>query len=65
MKFLTEFSEDDRNARVYYLQQQDNLTGKGKYMVLLFEANSDYNETRFFNNEDDANDCGEDWVIRK
>ena len=65
MKFLTEFTEDNRNARVYYIQRQDNLAGKGKFMVLLFQSNIDYNEAKFFNNEDDANDCAEDWVLKK
>jgi hypothetical protein len=31
-------------------------------MVLLYEAETDYNEAKFFDNEDDAEDCAEDWV---
>jgi len=64
MKYLTEFTEGTKNARIYYLENQDKIAGKGKYMVLFFESDSDYNEARFFNNEDDANDYGEDWVMR-
>ena len=57
---LSEFTDSyNRTGQVYLTQ------GKNRYMVLLYEAQTDYNEAMFFDNEDDAEDCAEDWVMIK
>ena len=57
---LSEFSDGyNRTGQVYLTE------GNSRYMVLLYEAQSDYNEAVFFNNEDDAEDCAENWVMIK
>jgi hypothetical protein len=57
---LSEFTDGyNRTGQVYLTE------GNSRYMVLLYEAQSDYNEAMFFDNEDDADDCAEDWVMIK
>lgn len=57
---LSEFTDGyNRTGQVYLTE------GNSRYMVLLYEAQSDYNEAVFFNNEDDAEDCAENWVMIK
>jgi hypothetical protein len=59
---LSEYSdgEENKTSQIYITQ-----SGNSKYMVLLYEAQTDYNEAMFFDNEDDAEDCAEDWVMIK
>jgi hypothetical protein len=59
-KKLSEFTDGcNRTGQVYLTE------GNVRYMVLLYEAETDYNEAKFFDNEDDAEDCAEDWVMIK
>ena len=57
---LSEFTDGRNRTGQVYLTE-----GNSRYMVLLYEAQSDYNEAMFFDNEDDADDCAEDWVMIK
>lgn len=59
-KKLSEFTDGHNKTGQVYLTE-----GNSRYMVLLYEAETDYNEAMFFDNEDDAEDCAEDWVTIK
>jgi len=55
-KKLHEFTDGrNRTGQVFY-------TGKDNYMVLLFEADLDYNEMRIFTNEEESKKCAMNWV---
>jgi hypothetical protein len=34
-------------------------------MALLYQADLDYNDAKYFINEQDAEDCAENWVMNK
>lgn len=55
MLVLSEYQEGLRNARVY-------VTQRGEYGVVVFEAESDYEEFRSFTTEEDAENFAESWV---
>jgi hypothetical protein len=60
-KKLSEYTDGhNRTGQVY-------LTGVGKsrFMALLYEAETDYNDAKYFINEQDAEDCAENWVMNK
>lgn len=59
LKPLTEFTEGSKTSQVVYMKGNDS------YMVLLFEAELDYNGAKYFDNEQDAEDFAEDWVIKE
>ena len=58
-KKLHEFTDGNRTGQVFLTE------GKNRYMALLFQADLDYNEAHYFNNEEDAEICAEDWVLKK
>lgn len=57
MSVISEYQEGTRNARVYRTQN-------GDYGVVVFEAESDYEEFKSFITLDKAEDYAEDWVTR-
>ena len=59
LKPLHQFSDGNRTGQVFLTE------GKNKYMALLFQADLDYNEAHYFNVEEDAENCAEDWVLKK
>lgn len=58
VKPLTEFTEGSKTSQVVYMK------GNNNYMVLLFEAELDYNGVKYFDDEQDAEDFAEDWVMK-
>jgi hypothetical protein len=54
---LSDYQEGTRNAKVY----RDN---SGKFCVIVFDAEDDYNGFESFYNVDDAENFAEDWVLR-
>lgn len=56
---LSEFTDNHNRTGQVYLTR-----GRNRYMVLLYESQTDYNEAMFFDNEDDAEDCAENWVMQ-
>jgi hypothetical protein len=59
-KKLSEYTDGhNRTGQVY-------LTGVGKsrFMTLLYEAEIDYNDAKYFDREEDAEICAEDWVMK-
>ena len=59
VKPLTEFTEGSKTSQVVYIK------GNNNYMVLLFEAELDYNGVKYFDDEQDAEDFAEDWVMKE
>ena len=59
LKPLSEYTDGNRTGQVFLTE------GKNRYMVLLYQADMDYNEAQHFNNEEDAENCAEDWVMNK
>lgn len=59
LKPLSEYTDGNRTGQVFLTE------GKSRYMVLLYQADMDYNEAQYFNNEEDAENCAEDWVMNK
>jgi hypothetical protein len=53
---ISEYQQGTRNARVY-------RTTSGDYGVLLFDAETDFNDFKSFHIIDDAEDAAEDWVM--
>jgi hypothetical protein len=53
---ISEYQEGTRNARVY-------RTTSGDYGVLLFDAETDFNDFKSFHTIDDAENAAEDWVM--
>lgn len=59
-KKLSEYTDGyNRTGQVY-------LTGVGKsrFMALLYEAETDYNDAQYFDTEEDAEICAENWVMK-
>jgi hypothetical protein len=54
---LSDFQEGTRNAKVY-------KTANGEYGVIVYDADTDYNDFKSFSNEDLAEEFAEDWVLR-
>jgi len=57
MKILSNYQEGTRNAKVYKTQD-------GKYGVLIYDAQDDYNGFDTFPSEEDAECFAEDWVLK-
>lgn len=57
MPILSDFQEGTRNAKVY-------KTASGDYGVIVYDADTDYNEFQSFANEELAEEFAEDWVLR-
>jgi hypothetical protein len=53
------FTDNNRTAEVF------KTDGKHKFMVLLYIADIDYNSVKYFNDEQEAENCAEDWVLIK
>jgi hypothetical protein len=57
---LSEYTDEKENkTSQVYVTQNDN----SRYMVLLYVAETNYNEAVFFDNERKAEDFAEDWVL--
>ena len=58
-KKLHEFTDGNRTGQVF-------LTGIGRsrFMALLYQADLDYNDAKYFETEQDAEDCAENWVLK-
>ena len=56
MNIISNYQQGTRNAKVYKTE-----TGYG---VILFEAETDYNEFSSFTDIDSAEDFAEDWVVK-
>jgi hypothetical protein len=54
---LSDYQEGTRNAKVY----RDN---SGKFCVIVFDAEDDFNGYESFSSIDLAEDFAEDWVLR-
>lgn len=52
---ISEYTLGFKNARVY-------KTTNGKYMVVVYDADSDYEDSKLFDFVDSAEDFSEDWV---
>jgi hypothetical protein len=57
MPILSNYQEGTRNAKVY----KDT---SGKFCVIVFDAQDDYNGFESYYNEEDAENFAEDWVLR-
>jgi hypothetical protein len=57
---LSEYTDEKENktSQVYITQNENS-----RYMVLLYVAETNYNEAVFFDNERKAEDFAEDWVL--
>lgn len=55
---LSEYMEYPYNARVY-------KANNGEYGVLMYIAEEDFNDVKFFLTEQQAEDFAENWVLRK
>lgn len=55
---LSEYMEYPYNARVY-------KANNGEYGVLMYIAEDDFNDVKFFNTEQQAEDFAEEWVMKK
>ena len=49
----------NRTGQVYLTD-----VGKSRFMALLYEAETDYNDAKYFDREEDAEICAEDWVMK-
>lgn len=59
-KKLSEYTDgkENKTSQVYITQNENS-----RYMVLLYVAETNYNEAVFFDNERKAEDFAEDWVL--
>ena len=57
---LSEYTDgkENKTSQVYITQN-----GNSRYMVLLYVAETNYNEAVFFDNEQTAENFAEDWVL--
>jgi len=62
---LSEYSDDIQNKTgQVYVQYTSEGNGNKRYMVLLCAALVQYNEAVFFDNEQEAENFAEEWVMR-
>ena len=56
---LSEYLDDSANktSQVYKTEKD-----RDRYMVLFYRAEDDFNEAKFFDDLEDAQDSAEDWV---
>lgn len=59
-KKLHEFTDGNRTGQVFFTN-----IGNNRFLALLYEAETDYNDAKYFTTEQDAEDCAEDWVINE
>ena len=58
-KKLHEFTDGNKTGQVFFTD-----IGKHRFMALLYRADLDYNDAQYFTNEEDAENCAEDWVLK-
>ena len=58
-KKLHEFTDGNRTGQVFFTD-----IGNNRFMALLYQADLDYNDAKYFETEQDAEDCAEDWVLK-
>lgn len=56
---LNEYFDDSANKTS---QVHKTASDPNKYMVLFYRAEDDFNEAKFFDDIEDAQDSAEDWV---
>jgi predicted component of type VI protein secretion system len=59
-KKLHEFTDGNKTGQVFFTN-----IGKHRFMALLYQADLDYNDAKYFETEQDAEDCAENWVLKK
>jgi hypothetical protein len=59
-KKLHEFTDGNRTGQVFFTD-----IGNNRFMALLYQADLDYNDAKYFINEQDAEDCAENWVMNR
>lgn len=59
-KKLHEFTDGNKTGQVFLTD-----IGRHRFLALLYQADLDYNEAKYFTTEQDAEDFAEDWVIKK
>ena len=58
-KKLHEFTDGNRTGQVFLTD-----IGRHRFIALLYEAETDYNDAKYFTTEEDAEICAEDWVLK-
>ena len=56
---LSEYLDDSANKTSQVYKTEKN---RDRYMVLFYRAEDDFNEAKFFDDIEDAQDSAEDWV---
>jgi len=56
---LSEYFDDSANKTSQVYKTEKN---RDRYMVLFYRAEDDFNEAKFFDDIEDAQDSAEDWV---
>ena len=59
-KKLSEYTDGHNRTGPVYLTG----VGKSRFMALLYEAETDYNDAKYFDREEDAEICAGDWVMK-
>jgi outer membrane receptor for ferric coprogen and ferric-rhodotorulic acid len=57
MPIISNYQEGTRNAKVY-------KDANGRFAVVVYDADDDYNGYESYTNIDEAEDFAEDWVLR-
>lgn len=60
LKKLHEYTDGYNRTGQVYLSD----VGRLRFMALLYEAETDYNDAKYFDREEDAENCAEDWVMK-
>lgn len=55
---LHTFMDGNRVAKIY-------TRGKGSYRVFVLDSYNEFQDEKYFNNEQDAETFAEDWVLNK
>lgn len=56
LKCLSEYSNQAKSAQIFL------VNGKHKYMVLYYDADTDYNHAEYFMKYVSAEECAEGWT---
>jgi len=56
---LSEYFDDSANKTSQVYKTEKN---RDRYMVLFYRAEDDFNEAKFFDDIEDAQDSAEDWI---
>jgi hypothetical protein len=57
-KKLNEYTDGHNRTGQVYLTN----VGKSRFMALLYDTETDYNDAKYFEREEDAEICADDWV---